>query len=210
MKTIRILFPLVEVLSDFVAGKAVFRAFYTADLKGNKPSVRQRVRTEYPDFGTKSVEGCRQALCRKLQRHLAFLLSAVPLHGKMPSSYEVRRDLQGIVKRYISRKGSTDTVPVTDKSTNDLAEECACRSGASAQPRKTLSLAGKRIEQPQRFLSPRLEPVLCEVLNRAAGIAFSVCDIVFPDGHMARSEKLAAVCRLTLCPFGIQRSHAKA
>lgn len=116
-------FPSCRVLSDSMAGKAVFRAFHTADCKGNKTSVRQMVRTEYPDFGKKSAEGCRQALCRKRQRHMAFPLSAVTLHGKTPSGYNVRNGVQDIVKGGFQETACHNTVSVADNTTNELIEE---------------------------------------------------------------------------------------
>ncbi len=62
--------------------------FRASSIRWAKGRIRQvwvrRVLTEYPNFwGTrKFVEGFCQALRTKAQRHLTFLPSTVPLHGK--------------------------------------------------------------------------------------------------------------------------------
>ncbi|MCB6966127.1 hypothetical protein L0N18_18565 [Phocaeicola dorei] len=48
----------------------------------------------------KFVEGCRQALRPKAKRHLTFLLSAVPLHGKMVPDQEEQNEQSTIAKDF--------------------------------------------------------------------------------------------------------------
>ena len=52
---------------------------YTADTRGNKASVRTEDFTEYPIWH-KLWKAAGKSSVRKLQRHLTFLPSAVPLH----------------------------------------------------------------------------------------------------------------------------------
>lgn len=46
----------------------------------------------------KFAEGCRQALRPKAKRHLTFLLSAVPLHGKIDPDQEEQNEQSTMAK----------------------------------------------------------------------------------------------------------------
>ena len=95
-------FPFCLKPFGFLVGRTVFRAVISADNRGDKASVRSESATEYPNFGRmrKFVEGCRQALRPKAKRHLTFLLSAVPLHGKMVPDQEEQNEQSTIAKDF--------------------------------------------------------------------------------------------------------------
>jgi len=80
-----ILCPFCEVLLGFVVGRTVFRAAITADVEGNKASVRSESADGIPKFWRD------EKICGRLPsspptespwRHLTFPPSAVALHGK--------------------------------------------------------------------------------------------------------------------------------
>ena len=48
----------------------------------------------------KFAEGCRQTLRPKAKRHLTFLLSAVPLHGKMGTDQEEQNEQSTMAKDF--------------------------------------------------------------------------------------------------------------
>ncbi len=85
MITIPILFPLVKPFRASWSGKPFYVHPLTADTGENKASVRTENFTEYPIWHPiwhKLWKAAGKYSVRKRQRHLTFLLSAVPLHDK--------------------------------------------------------------------------------------------------------------------------------
>lgn len=81
MITNPILFPLVKPFRASWSGKPFYVHPLTADTGENKSSVRTEDFTEYPIW-YKLWKAAGKSSVRKHQRHLMFLLSAVPLHDK--------------------------------------------------------------------------------------------------------------------------------
>lgn len=79
MVAIPILFPLVKPFRASRSGKPFYVHPLTADTGENKASVRTENFTEYPIW-YKLWKAAGKFSVQKLQRHLMFLPSAVPLH----------------------------------------------------------------------------------------------------------------------------------